>query len=82
MGKKEGRLSEKASWFFQNKKLPLLVISITTFLLYARVVDFEYIGLDDTLLIKDNQAFIQDLFNIPQAFQQHIFQVPNHPSKK
>ena len=80
MGKKKGRSNEKSSWFFQNRKLPLLTILITTFLLYARVVGFEYIGLDDTLLIVENQAFIQDLSNIPQAFQQHVFHIPNQPS--
>ena len=82
MGKKKGRSNDKSSWFFQNRKLPLLTILITTFLLYARVVGFEYIGLDDTLLIVDNQAFLQDLSNIPQAFQQNVFQVPNQPSTK
>jgi len=82
MSAKEGKSSAKTPWFFQNRKMPLLVIAITTFLLYTRVIGFEYIGLDDTLLIKENQSFLQDLSNIPQAFQQDIFHVPNHPSSK
>lgn len=82
MSKKEGRSSKKTPWFFQNKKLPLLAILITTVLLYAQVVGFKYIGLDDTLLIKENQDFLQDLSNIPQAFQQDVFKVPNYSSSK
>ena len=72
----------KTSRFFQNKRIPILVVTIITFLLYVRVIGFEYTGFDDTLLIVENQAFLQDLSNIPQAFQQDIFQVPNHPSSK
>lgn len=60
----------------QNNRLHILVIIVTAFLLYARVIHFEFIGLDDTLLITDNQAFLQDLSNIPKAFENNIFHVP------
>ena len=82
MGIKEGKARAKTFWFFQNKKLPFLVIGVITFLLYARVTGFEYIGFDDTLLIVENQAFLRDLSNIPQAFQQDVFHIPKHTGSR
>jgi len=82
MSTKEGKSSAKTPWFFHNRKLPLLVIAIITFLLYIRVIGFEYIGFDDTLLIVENHAFLRDLSNISQAFTQDVFHIPHHTSSK
>jgi len=76
------KTNTKASWFFQSKRVPLLVIGGITILLYARVISFEYIGFDDTLLIVENQAFLRDLSNIPQAFKQDVFHIPHHMSSR
>lgn len=58
--------------FFQNKRLQLILISVFIFLMYARTVSYEYIGLDDTTLIETNYKFIKNFSNIPTAFTKHV----------
>ena len=58
--------------FFLNKRLQLIVISIFVFILYARTLKYEYIGLDDTTLIESNYTFIKNFSNIPKAFKMDV----------
>jgi|ERR1700757_3068657 len=58
--------------FFQNKRLQLILISVFVFLMYARTVSYEYIGLDDTTLIETNYKFIKNFNNVPTAFTKHV----------
>ena len=48
------------------------------FLLYARTLNYQYVKMDDTDLIVDNEAFVKHLKNIPQAFKQSCFEIPGH----
>jgi Tfp pilus assembly protein PilF len=57
-----------------------LLIAALVVVLYGRTVDFGYIELDDSLLIVDGQAFLQDLSNIPAAFRTDVFDVRFHSS--
>ena len=68
--------------FFENKKLQLIVISVFVFLVYARTISYEYIGLDDTTLIESNYKFIKNLNNLPKAFTQHVMQVDKVPGNE
>lgn len=59
--------------FWNNKKVQIGIISVLIFILYVRVINYEYIGFDDTVLIVDHFKFLEDFSNIPQAFQQDVF---------
>src|ERR1035437_10663467 len=61
--------------FFENKRLQLIVISVFVFLMYARTISYEYIGLDDTTLIESNYKFISNFSNIGEAFKHHVMYV-------
>lgn len=52
---------------------PLLLISAIGFLLYARTLSFDYTNFDDNTLIQDNQKFISDISNLPDAFRKSVF---------
>ncbi len=68
--------------FFSNKRLQLIVISVFVFLMYARTISYEYIGLDDTTLIQTNYKFIKNLNNIPEAFKHHVMYVNKNFDKE
>jgi hypothetical protein len=67
---------------FQDKRFQVLMVVLVSFLLYVRVINFEYIGFDDTRLIVENQAFLEDASNIPHAFRQDVFVTPHRTSSK
>jgi hypothetical protein len=60
-----------ARWF------PLIIILFSV-LLYARTMKYQYVKMDDTDLIVENEVFIKHLKNIPQAFKQSCFEIPGH----
>jgi hypothetical protein len=66
------RSNKPLSGFFENKRLQLIIISIFIFILYARTLKYEYIGLDDTTLIESNYSFIKNFSNIPKAFRTDV----------
>jgi len=68
--------------FFSNKRLQLIVINVFVFLMYARTISYEYIGLDDTTLIESNYKFIKNLNNIPEAFKHHVMYVNKNFDKE
>ena len=68
--------------FFENKRLQLIVISVFVFLMYARTISYEYIGLDDTTLIETNYKFIKNLNNLPEAFKHHVMFVNKNFDKE
>ena len=57
---------------------PYFLLLTISFALYARSVGFPFLGYDDTLLIVENQDFLQDLRNVPRAFLQDAWSVPGH----
>ena len=61
-----------------------VILICTIFFLYGRTIDYKYVKLDDASLIVDNYeaGFIQHLSNIPQAFRQSCFDIPNHYTDK
>jgi tetratricopeptide (TPR) repeat protein len=75
-------MADKFIRLIQNRNFQILAIVTLSLLLYGRVLNFEYIGLDDTWLIVENQAFLEDASNIPQAFHQDVFKTPYRKSKK
>ena len=69
--------------FIQNNKfIAVVFLAALSFLVYGRVLSFDYVGLDDTWLIAENQAFLDDASNIPQAFHQDVFKTPYRKSSK
>ncbi len=66
----------------EPKLLVYAVLLATCFGLYARSITFPFLRYDDTLLIVGNQAFLQDLGNIPRAFAQDAWNVPGHRSSE
>ncbi len=60
--------------------LAYLLLLAASLGLYGRTIAFPFLRYDDTLLIVDNQAFLQDLRNIPRAFLQDVWSVPGHRS--
>lgn len=57
-----------------------LIIAVLIVGLYGRTATFDYVELDDSLLIVEGQSFLQDLSNIPAAFQTDVFDVRFHSS--
>jgi tetratricopeptide (TPR) repeat protein len=66
------KTNKPSGGFFQNKRLQLILISIFVFVLYARTLKYEYIGLDDTTLIETNYGYIKNFSNIPKAFKTDV----------
>ena len=69
--------------FIQNNKVIAIMFLVALSLsVYGRVLSFDYVGLDDTWLITENQAFLEDASNIPQAFHQDVFKTPYRKSSR
>lgn len=62
---------------FQGRR-PYFLIIILGFLIYFQVLFFGFSYLDDNTLILDNQYFLSNLSNIPEAFQTDVFHLFNH----
>jgi hypothetical protein len=52
---------------------PFLWLALVVIALYGPTVAFDFVDLDDVILIKENIAFLKDLRHIPQVFTQHYF---------
>lgn len=74
---KKNQLIKKS--FFASYKIHLSLIGVLILLLYARTISYEYVGLDDKLLIPDNYKFISDLGNIKKTFINDVFYNPDSP---
>src|SRR6185437_428337 len=55
-----------------------IILVIMVFILYGNTLHNQYLKMDDTDLIVDNEVFIKHLKNIPQAFRQSTFEIPGH----
>jgi len=55
-----------------------IILVIMVFVLYGTTLHNQYLKMDDTDLIVDNEVFIKHLKNIPQAFRQSCFEIPGH----
>jgi len=60
-----------------SRLYPILLV-IMVFVLYGTTLHNQYLKMDDTDLIVDNEVFIKHLKNIPQAFRQSCFEIPGH----
>ena len=60
-----------------SRLYPVILIAVI-FILYGRTLHNQYLKMDDTDLIVDNEVFIKHLKNIPQAFRQSCFEIPGH----
>ena len=65
---------------YYNKRIQFLFICILVFIIYSPIINFQFIGLDDQLLIVDNYKFIKNPGNIFQAFKQDVFHIQNQQS--
>jgi len=64
--------------FLSTYKIQLLIIAVLVLILYGRVIQFGYVGLDDKALILDNYSFIRNLSNIKTAFIHDVFYNPKN----
>ncbi|MBI3501031.1 MAG: tetratricopeptide repeat protein [Bacteroidetes bacterium] len=62
----------------QNIKWQVLILAGIIFLLYARTLNYEFIGLDEQSLLVEKKTFNEKFSNIPKAFLQHVFQSENY----
>jgi hypothetical protein len=62
------------------RTIQLSIVGALIVFLYARTIPYEYVGLDDKLLIVDNYTFIHDLGNMKAAFVNDVFYNPSNPS--
>lgn len=53
--------------------IPYIVISIVVILSYIKVINFDYSGLDDKILLLNNFNFLKDFSNIWAAFKTDAF---------
>jgi hypothetical protein len=61
------------------KLFPFIIIGIVILLYAAPVIEkYQYVKMDDTDLIVENEVFIKHLKNIPQAFKQSCFEIVGH----
>ncbi|MGH9312893.1 MAG: tetratricopeptide repeat protein [Vicinamibacterales bacterium] len=60
--------------------LTLAALALVPLALYARVTTFDFVQADDTDLIRGNMSFLQNLRNVPEAFQRSYFNVEGQPS--
>ena len=58
------------------------VLVVVCLALYGPTIGYAFIGYDDTLLIVQNQTFLNDLGNIPQAFKQDAWTVEGRASSQ
>ena len=70
--RKAASINKGPSWLF-----PLILI-LFTFLLYSRIMGYEYVKMDDTDLIVENEPFLIHSHNLGQAFKQSCFEIPAH----
>jgi len=63
---------------FSRKSTPFIIIAVLGFMLYFQALFFGFSYLDDNTLILDNKYFLNDLANIPAAFQGDVFHLFNH----
>jgi tetratricopeptide (TPR) repeat protein len=52
-----------------------LIIVVVSILLYSRVINYQFVKMDDADLIVQNEVFLKHLKNAPKAFTQSTFEV-------
>lgn len=52
---------------------PFLLLSLTVVMLYGRSVNFDFTELDDSIFIKEQQAYNEDLSNLITSFKRGVF---------
>jgi tetratricopeptide (TPR) repeat protein len=72
--KKEPWLSK----LLEQNIVPVLILFIICFALYAPSLKFTYAGDDDLLLIRDKQEFLKNPSNIIEAFKRDAYIMPNN----
>lgn len=60
-----------------SRWFPVIIILLSV-ILYGRTLHYQYVKMDDTDLIVENEVFIKHLKNIPQAFRQSCFEIVGH----
>ena len=70
--KKELRQEAAGPWYLKAG-WPLLWIASLAFLIYGQVLSFDYTYLDDNALIKENIEWIDEVSDIPGAFENDVF---------
>ena len=63
-------------WYRQRKYILLLLIGIPL-IVYIKVATLGFTMLDDSIFIKENQAFNSDIHNVSIAFQRGVFSRDN-----
>jgi len=63
-------------WYRQRKYILLLLIGIPL-IVYIKVATLGFTMLDDSIFIKENQAFNSDIHNVSVAFQRGVFSPEN-----
>jgi Flp pilus assembly protein TadD len=64
-----------------GKWWPFALVALVAGLLFLPTASFEFIDLDDTLLIVDNRDFLSDPGHVVQAFRQSFFTVPGYKDR-
>lgn len=72
--KKESRIEK----LMEQNIVPLLLLFVICFALYAPSLKFTYAGDDDLLLIRDKQEFLKDPSNIVEAFKRDAYIMLNN----
>jgi hypothetical protein len=66
------------SKLLEQNIVPVLILFVICFALYAPSLKFTYAGDDDLLLIRDKQEFLKDPSNIIEAFKRDAYIMPNN----
>jgi len=82
MYRRDERSEETIHPVLGNRVVQVITLTLLVLLLYGRVLDFDFIGFDDTFFIVDNQEFLQDLRNIPEAFRRDVFHAAGEKSSR
>ncbi len=72
--KKESRIEK----FLGLNIVPVLILFVACFALYAPSLKFTFAGDDDLLLIRDKMEFLKDPSNIIEAFKRDAYIMPNN----
>ncbi len=72
--KKKQPETNHSKWFLPAA---ILIICISIFSLYHTLLSNDFLDLDDSTLIVKDYSFLQHFNNIPKAFTQGVFQLPN-----
>ena len=56
-----------------KKTIPFLILPLLAILLYLPTLNYDFVYLDDVVLIKKNIAFLKNTSNFIQAFNQSVF---------